>query len=80
MAMIMIMRTVMGTIITIMISAELGLVRWRRRRLSALPLPVWGEGWGEGVTAYTERARPLTPPFSLWEREQTERAAQELRR
>jgi hypothetical protein len=66
MAMIMIMRTVMGTIITIMISAELGLVRWRRRSLGATPL------------AYTERARPLTPPLSLWEREQTERAAREL--
>jgi hypothetical protein len=79
MGMIMIMRTVMGTIITIMISAEVGLVCWRRRSLGAPPVPVSGEGC-EGVTAYTERARPLTPPLSLWEREQTERAAQELLR
>jgi hypothetical protein len=64
-------------IITIMISAELGLVRCRRPDLGALPLPNWGEGWGEGVTGEAERAKPLTPPLSLWEREQTEPAARE---
>jgi hypothetical protein len=66
------------TIITIMISAELSLVRCRRPDLGALPLPIWGEGWGEGVTGEAERAKPLTPPLSLWEREQTEPAAREL--
>ncbi len=65
------------TIITIMISAELSLVRCRRPDLGALPLPIWGEGWGEGITGETERAKPLTPPLSLWEREQTEPAARE---
>ncbi len=65
------------TIITIMISAELSLVRCRRPDLGALPLPIWGEGWGEGVTGEAERAKPLTPPLSLWEREQTEPAAHE---
>jgi hypothetical protein len=64
-------------IITIMISAELGLVRCRRPDLGALPLSNWGEGWGEGVTGEAERAKPLTPPLSLWEREQTEPAARE---
>src|SRR5262249_55770180 len=47
--------------------------RWRND-FSALPLPVWGEGWGEGVT---ELSRGLNPsprraPLPLWEREQTE--------
>jgi hypothetical protein len=65
------------TIITIMISAEVSLVRCRRPDLGALPLPIWGEGWGEGVTGEAERAKPLTPPLSLWEREQTEPAARE---
>ena len=65
------------TIITIMISAELSLVRCRHPDLGALPLPIWGEGWGEGVTGEAERAKPLTPPLSLWEREQTEPAAHE---
>jgi uncharacterized protein len=42
--------------------------------LGALPLPIWGEGWGEGVTGQTERPKPLTPTLSLWEREQTDLA------
>jgi hypothetical protein len=43
-----------------------------------LPLPIWGEGRGEGVTSLSmavERPKPLTPPLSLWEREQTELVA-----
>jgi hypothetical protein len=50
--------TIMGiTITTTMISVELDLVRWRRHGLGALPLPIWGEGWGEGVPAAPE-SRP----------------------
>jgi hypothetical protein len=41
-----------------------------------LPLPIWGEGGGEGVTVTPigpfERSKPLTSPLFLWEREQTE--------
>jgi uncharacterized protein len=44
-------------------------------RSVGLPLPTWGEGWGEGVTGRTDRPEPLTPPLSQREREQTERAA-----
>jgi hypothetical protein len=43
-----------------------------------LPLPIWGEGGGEGVTSpsmVVERPKPLTPPLSLWEREQTKLVA-----
>jgi len=61
--------TIMGiTIITIMTSVGLG----------ALPLPIWGEGWGEGVTGRAERP-PLTPLPFLWEMEQTEPAVPESR-
>ena len=68
---IMITITVMGTVITtIMISAGFGIAHWTRGDLGVLPLPVWGEG----VTALTEKPEPLTPPLSLWEREQTEPA------
>src|SRR5712691_11173390 len=29
------------------------------------PLPIWGEGWGEGITELSIEARaPLTPPLS----------------
>ena len=50
--------TIMGiTITTTMISVELDLVRWRRHGLGALPLPIGGEGWGEGVPAAPE-SRP----------------------
>ena len=68
---------VMGITIITILSAELCLVRRRRPALGALPLPIWGEGWGEGVTGKTERLKPLTPPLSLWEREPTESAARE---
>jgi uncharacterized protein len=55
-------------------------------RSVGLPLPyisaftrvfdaLWGEGWGEGVTGQTDRPKPLTPPLSQREREQTEPAA-----
>src|SRR5215510_12771068 len=40
-----------------------------------LPLPTWGEGWGEGATGQTDRPKPLTPPLSQREREQTESVA-----
>jgi hypothetical protein len=54
---------------------EVGVERQRSRALDVLPLPVWGEGWGEGVTELSIDLNPLTPPLSLWEREQTESAA-----
>jgi uncharacterized protein len=44
-------------------------------RSVGLPLPTWGEGWGEGVTGQTDRPKPLTPPLSQREREQTEPVA-----
>jgi hypothetical protein len=59
------------TIITIMIAAELCLVRRSRPALGALPFSIWGEG----VAGKTERPKPLTPSLSLWEREPTESAA-----
>jgi hypothetical protein len=69
------------TIITIMIAAELCLVRRNRPALGALPFPIWGDG----VAGKTERpkpltpslSQPLTPSLSLWEREPTESAARE---
>ena len=61
------------TIITIMIAAELCLVRRSRPALGALPFFVWGEG----VAGKTERPKSLTPSLSLWEREPTESAARE---
>jgi hypothetical protein len=51
------------TTITITI-AEPCVMRRRRRALGALPLPIWGEGWGEGVPGKTERPKPLTPSLS----------------
>jgi hypothetical protein len=68
---------VMGITIIMILSAELCLVRRRRPALGALPLPIWGEGWGEGVTGKTERLKPLTPSLSLWGRGLTEPAARE---
>ena len=62
------------TIITIMIAAELRLVRRSRPALGALPLSIWGEG----VAGKTERLKPLTPSLSPWEREPTESAAREF--
>ena len=61
------------TIITIMIAAELCLVRRNRPALGALPFPIWGDG----VAGKTERPKSLTPSLSLWEREPTESAARE---
>jgi hypothetical protein len=37
--------------------------RWRFT-LGALPLPTWGEGWGEGVTDDRWSGNPLTPALS----------------
>jgi predicted aconitase with swiveling domain len=31
------------------------------RKLGLLPLPIWGEGWGEGVTGGTEGSRTPSP-------------------
>ena len=61
------------TIITIMIAAELCLVRRSRPALGAFPFSIWGEG----VAGKTERPKSLTPSLSLWEREPTESAARE---
>jgi hypothetical protein len=61
------------TIITIMIAAELCLVRRSRPALGELPFSIWGEG----VAGKTERPKSLTPSLSLWEREPTESAARE---
>src|SRR5262245_54772995 len=47
-----------------------------RGRLGAPPLPIWGEGWGEGVRGLSRDLNP-NPPLSLREREQTEFAARE---
>jgi hypothetical protein len=68
---------VMGITIIMIVGAELCLVRRRRPALGALPLPISGEGWGEGVTGKTERPKPLISSLSLWEREPTESAARE---
>jgi hypothetical protein len=68
---------VMGITIIMIVGAELCLVHRRRAGLGALPLPISGEGWGEGITGKTERPKPLTPSLSLWEREPTESAARE---
>jgi hypothetical protein len=43
----------------------------QRRDFSAPPLPV-GERVGVRGFGSIERPQPLTPPLSLWEREQTE--------
>ena len=61
------------TIITIMIAAELCLVRRSRPALGALPFSIWGEG----AAGQTERPKSLTPSLSLWEREPSESAARE---
>jgi hypothetical protein len=61
------------TIITIMIAAELCLVRRSRPALGALPFSIWGEG----VAGQTERPKSLTPSLALWEREPSESAARE---
>jgi hypothetical protein len=61
------------TIITIMIAAELCLVRRSRLALGVLPF----SSWSEGVAGKTERPKSLTPSLSLWEREPSESAARE---
>ena len=45
-----------------------------RRKLGGLPLPI-GERVGVRGFGSIERTEPLTPPLSLWEREQTESAS-----
>src|SRR5712692_2404435 len=37
----------------------------RRRELGGLPLPFWGEGWGEGVTGYRETKAPHPTPLPM---------------
>src|SRR5262245_11575448 len=74
--MITVIITAMVTI-TNMTSAEYRLARCGRRGFGLLPLPL-GERAGvrAGVRGLpTERLNPLTPPLSLWEREQTEPAS-----
>jgi hypothetical protein len=75
--MITVTTMVMGITTIMIVSAELCLVRRRGPALGALPLPICGEGWGEGVTGKTQRPKPLTPSLSLWEREPTDSAARE---
>ena len=58
--MITVTTMVMGITIIMIVGAELCLVRRRRPALGALPLPICGEGWGEGVTGKTERPKSLT--------------------
>src|SRR5262245_22125367 len=38
--------------------------RRRVRKLGGLPLPIWGEGGGEGDTGLWREPNPLTPPLS----------------
>src|SRR5215469_11623982 len=52
----------------------------RGHSLGALPLPFWGEGWGEGVQSLWKNHNPSPQPLSLWEREQIERAGWTLPR
>jgi hypothetical protein len=47
-----------------------------RRKLSGLPLPI-GDRVGVREFGSIERPEPLTPPLSLWEREQTESASRQ---
>src|SRR5262249_13405106 len=39
---------------------------WRRSTLGLLPLPVRGEGWGEGVTTFWVRYPPHPHPLPKW--------------
>src|SRR5215831_12363914 len=39
-----------------------GECRRSRNDFGALPLPVWGEGWGEGVQDYRETLTPHSTP------------------
>jgi hypothetical protein len=43
--------------------------------LGLLPLPVWGEGWGEGVRKLSMDLNPSPHPSPYGEREQTELVA-----
>jgi hypothetical protein len=47
-----------------------------RRKLGGLPLPI-GERVGARGFGSIERPEPLTPPLSLWGREQTESATRQ---
>src|SRR5262249_48483732 len=41
-----------------------------RTKRGALPLPVWGEGWGEGVTGGSDRPEPRHPFLDVAKNEQ----------
>jgi hypothetical protein len=55
-------------------SGRFALAHDTRRKLGGLPLPI-GERVGVRGFGSIERPEPLTPPLSLWEREQTECAS-----
>ncbi len=55
-------------------SGRFALAHDTRRKLGGLPLPI-GERVGVRWFGSIERPEPLTPPLSLWEREQTECAS-----
>jgi hypothetical protein len=65
------------TIITIMISAELGLLPCRGADRGALRLHIWEKGRGKGGSGETKRAKGVTRLASRLQRAQTEQLAYE---